>query len=110
MSGFLLTVAATMSCPHAGQATTSLGNPRVKIQGQPVATMADLSTVAGCVFAPGGAASPCVTVEWLVPAARVMAGAQPVLLQTSTALCANAAKAPQGAPILMADQTRVNGI
>lgn len=109
MPGFLLDVAAVMTCPHAGQVTISPGNPRVKTLGQPVATMADLGTVAGCTFTPS-APSPCVTVEWLVPAARVMAGGQPVLLQTSPALCANAAKAPQGAPILIADQTRVKGI
>lgn len=110
MPGFVLDVATQLTCSHAGQVTTAPGNPRVKILGQPVATQADVSTVAGCPFAPGGGASPCVTVEWLQPAARVTAGGQPVLLQTSPALCNNAANAPQGPPILIAGQTRVKGI
>lgn len=109
MSGFLLDTSTQMSCPHAARVTTQPGNPRVKVLGQPVATMADLSTIAGCPFVPGGVAMPCLTVEWLQPAARVRAGGQPVLLQTSPALCKNAQGAPQGSPILLGGQMRVQG-
>lgn len=109
MPGFLLDTGTQMTCPHAAQVTTAPGNPRVKVLGQPVATQADLSTVAGCPFAPGGGPSPCVAIEWLQPAARVKAGGQPVLIQTYPSLCKNPANAPQGPPILIAGQTRVQG-
>ena len=110
MPGFLLDVSTSLTCAHAAQVMTSPGNPRVKILGQLVATSADMSTVTGCPFAPGGAASPCISIDWLVPASRVKAGGQPVVLQTSPALCMSGANVPQGPPILVAGQTRVKGI
>lgn len=111
MPGFLIDVATRMTCPHVGQVTFSPGQPRVKVLGQPVTTVADASTIAGCPFTlPGPKPSPCVTIEWLQPAARVRAGGQLVLLQTDPAMCKSAEQAPQGAPLLTAGQTRVKGI
>ena len=111
MPGFTTDVATKMMCPHGAQVTTTPGNPRVKVLGQPIATMADTSMIAGCPFTlPGGKPSPCTTVEWLVPAARIKAGGQAVLLQTSTGLCMSPENAPQGPPTLIAGQTRVKGI
>lgn len=109
MPGFLFDVAARLTCPHAAQVTTSPDQPRVKVLGQPVATAADASTVAGCPFTVGPNPSPCVTVEWLQPATRVKAGGQPVLLQTSLALARNPQQVPQGSPVLVAGQSRVRG-
>jgi hypothetical protein len=91
--------------------TTAPGTPRVRVSQQPVATMVDTSTVAGCPFqvpVPGGTKpQPCVTVQWLAPAARVTAGGQPVLLQTSPGVCKSAEQIPQGPPTITVNQTRV---
>ena len=98
-------------CPHGASASTSPGSPRVKVAGQPVATMADLTTVSGCPFQiPVGAGTkpqPCVKVQWLVPAVRVRAGGSPVLLQNSTGLCLSAEQIPQGPPNVVFTQPRV---
>lgn len=109
MPGYLLDISTQVQCVHAGQGTTAPGNPRVKVLGQPVATMAEQTVVAGCTFTlPGPKPSPCVLVEWLQPATRIKAGGQPVLLQNGTALCKSAEQAPQGSPTVVG-QTRVRG-
>lgn len=110
MSGMLFHVGATAMCPHAGQMTVASSNTKVMVSGQPVATMSDTFTIAGCVFAPGGAAHPCVTTQWLTPATRVQVNGQPVILQTSSGLCKAADQAPQGAPLVVVTQVRVGGI
>lgn len=111
MPGFLFHFGNPAMCPHGGQVSTVPGNPRVKVAGQPVATMADQFPIAGCAFTlPSGTPHPCVTVRWLAPAARVLAGGQPVILQTSAGLCHAADQVPQGAPIVMPGQPRVRGI
>lgn len=110
MSAFFLHVGATVMCPHAGQVQTSPGNPRVKVSGQPVATMADMYMVSGCPNPPPNAGTgPCLQVKWLVPAVRVRVGGQPVILQNSTGLALNAMQAPQGAPQVVMTQVRVKG-
>jgi hypothetical protein len=108
MPGFLYHVGAQMMCPHGGQITTISSNVRVLVSSQPVATFADTSLVAGCAFAPVKP-QPCVRVQWLAPAVRVMVGGQPALLQTSPGLCLSAEQIPQGAPIPVAGQMRVRG-
>jgi hypothetical protein len=113
MPGFMLHVGATVLCTHAGTATAATSNPRVKVSGQPVVTLSDMHTVAGCPFqvpTPGGPKpQPCVTVRWLVPATRVRAGGQPVLLQDSVGLCQSAEQIPQGPPNVVVTQVRVRG-
>lgn len=110
MPGPIYHVGAMGMCPHAGQLTTAPGNPRVMVSGQPVATMADVSTIAGCPFqipVPGGTKpQPCVTVQWLTPATRVTANGTPVLLQTSTGICKSAEQIPQGPPTITTNQMR----
>ena len=111
MPGFLYHVGATAQCPHGGQVVAVPTSPRVFVSGQPVATMANVTTVTGCPFTvPPGKPQPCVLVRWLVPAARVFASGQPVLLQTSVGICQSADQIPQGPPIIAATQTRVSGI
>jgi hypothetical protein len=108
MPGPLMHVGATVTCAHGGPASIVSSNARVLVGGLPVATIADLTLVAGCAFNPG-APHPCVRVQWLVPAARVLVNGQPALLQTSTGLCLAADQAPQGAPLAVAVQPRVIG-
>lgn len=105
MPGYILHVGDTMMCPHGGQITTVPGSPRAMVSGMPVATMADSYLVAGCAFNVSGTPQPCIQVQWLVPATRVMAGGSPVIVQSSTGLCMGAA--PQGPPNVVAMQTRV---
>lgn len=110
MSGPLVHVAATVMCPHGGQVTAISSNTRVLVGGTPVVTMADQYVVAGCAFTlPGPKPSPCVTAQWLVPAARVQVNGQPVILQSSTGLCSSPEQAPQGPPTIVATQPRVIG-
>jgi len=103
MPGFVLHLGATVMCAHGGQAQPALPNPRVLVSGQPVTTQVPPYVVAGCPFVPHAGNGPCVTAQWLVAATRVLAGGQPVLTQSSVAICA-----PTGTPLsVMVIQTRV---
>lgn len=108
MPGFLLHVGASILCPHGGTTAIVSTNSRVLVNGQPVATMADVYMIAGCAFTvPVGKPQPCIKVQWLVPATRVLVNGQPPILQTSTGLCQSPEQIPQGPPIVVACQTRV---
>lgn len=109
MPGPLYHVGAPGICPHGGQATTISSNARVLVSGMPVATLSDTTLVAGCLFAPGGKPQPCVRVQWIVPAARVMVNGQPALLQTSVGICFSADQIPAGPPTILSTQPRVVG-
>lgn len=107
MPGPLYHVGAQGMCMHGGQASTISGNTRVLVSGQPVAVLSDTTTIAACPFTVPSKPQPCVTVRWLVPAARVLVNGQPALLQTSTGLCLSAEQIPQGAPTITVNQSRV---
>jgi hypothetical protein len=110
MPGFLLHVGASAICPHGGQVTIIPSSPRVLVSGQPVATLADTTLVAGCAFTvPPGKPQPCIKVQWIAGAVRVMVGGQPALLQTSPGLCQSAEQIPAGPPTVIAGQVRVKG-
>jgi hypothetical protein len=81
-------------------------NTRVLVGTLPVATVADQALVAGCPFSPGSP-RPCVRVQWLTPAVRVLVNGQPPLLQTSAGLGLAADQAPQGPPLPVSVQPRV---
>lgn len=111
MPGTLVHVGAGILCPHVGTSQVAPGNPRVLLSGQPAATVADLYPVIGCVFVlPGGKPQPCVTVQWLTPAARVWIGGVPAVLNTSAGLCKSAEQVPQGPAIVTYTQPRVVGM
>lgn len=110
MPGPLFHVGATAMCPHAGQVQVISTNTRVMVNGMPVATMGDTYLVAGCPFTvPPGKPQPCIKVQWLVPATRVLVNGQPAILQTSTGICQSAEQIPQGPPTVVATQPRVIG-
>ena len=78
MPGPLVNVGAIATCPHAGQVTIVSSNARVLASGTPLATMADQFLVAACVFTvPPGKPQPCVHVQWMTPAVRVLVNGQP---------------------------------
>ena len=109
MPGFLFHVGATAICPHGGQVTVIPMSPRVLLSGQPAATFGDVYLVAGCAFTVGPKPQPCVKVQWLVPATRVLISGQPAILQTSVGLAQSAEQIPQGPPVIVVTQTRVGG-
>ena len=107
MPGFVLHLGATVICSHGGQATPTAPFPRVLVSGQPVTTLPAPYVVAGCALPPPPAANgPCVTAQWVVGAVRVLAGGQPVLVQSSQAICV-----PTGTPLqILLTQTRVTAM
>lgn len=110
MPGFLMHVGATAICPHGGQVSVIPSNARVLVGGQPVATVADTYLVAGCPFTvPPAKPQPCIKVQWMVPATRVLVGGQPAILQDSTGLCLSPEQIPQGPPSVVLTQVRVRG-
>ena len=57
----------------------------------------------------GSTPHPCVRIQWLTPATRVMVMGQPAILQSSTGLGLAPDQAPQGPPTIVATQPRVIG-
>lgn len=106
MPGPLYHVGAVAICPHGGQITTVSSNVRVLVSGMPVATIADQSLVAGCAFTIPPP-QPCIRVQWIVPATRVLINGQPALMQTSVGLCLGPTQAPQGPATIITTQPRV---
>lgn len=107
MPGFLLHVGAQVLCSHTGQATPTTPNPRVLVSGQPTVLMTSPYVIAGCVLpTPPTANGPCVTAQWISGATRVTSNGQPLLVQSSQAICA-----PTGTPVMIVGtQTRVSAI
>lgn len=107
MPGFLVHVGAQVLCAHGGQAVPTVPNPRLTVSGQPTVLLSSPYVVAGCAFPPPPVANgPCVTAQWLVGTTRVMSAGQPLLVQSSQAICA-----PTGTPLMVVvTQTRVSAI
>jgi hypothetical protein len=105
MPGFLLHVGATVQCSHAGTAQPTIPNPRVLVSAQPTVMMTTPYLVAGCALT-GTPNPPCVTAQWVTGTTRIFSNGQPLLVQSSQAICA-----PTGTPLLiLVTQTRVSGI
>lgn len=106
MPGFLLHVGATVMCPHGGQATPTVPNPRVLVSGQPTVQLPNPYMVAGCPFNVSGSPVPCVTANWITGAMRVMSAGMPLLLFDSQSITI-----PNGTPLMIAmTQPRVKGM
>jgi hypothetical protein len=107
--GYILDAGATITCPHGGQVTVTPRSTKVHLGGKPPLLVDDTAVVAGCAFNVSGAPSPCLRVQWLLPATKVTAESSPVLLSSSVGLCLNAGGAPQGTALVSGFQTRVQG-
>src|SRR4051794_32725932 len=107
MPGFLVHVGAQVMCAHGGQAQPTAPNPRVLVSGQPTVTIVPPYVVAGCTLPPPPAANgPCVTATWITGSTRVLSNGQPLVVQSSSSICA-----PTGTPLIIAvTQTRVLAI
>lgn len=91
----VVTSATTVMCGHAGSATHVPSQMRVRIAGSPVAVASDQHVVAGCSLA---SSSPtfCTVLAWTVPAMRVRAGGQPVVLHNSMPMGVGPGMVPAG--------------
>lgn len=107
MPGFLVHVGAQVLCLHGGQAQPTVPNPRVTVSGQPTVFMTAPYVVAGCALPPPPAANgPCVIAQWLSGTTRVLSNGQPLLVQSSQAICT-----PTGTPLLIVmTQTRASAL
>jgi hypothetical protein len=107
MPGFLVHVGAVVLCAHGGQAQPTVPNPRVLVSGQPTVLMTTPYLVAGCALPPPTAANgPCVTGQWVSGTVRVTSNGQPLVVQSSQAICA-----PTGTPLLITvTQMRVSAM
>jgi hypothetical protein len=100
----LLHLGATVLCAHGGQATPTVPDPRVCVNGQPIVTLSTTYVVAGCSLVPPPI-PPCVSAQWVRGATRITAGGVPVLLMDGQAICT-----PTGTPLVpVVTQTRVLG-
>jgi hypothetical protein len=109
MPGPLFHVGAVGMCPHGGQITTVPGSPRVLVSGMPVATVADQYLVAGCAFTIPPP-QPCLLVQWLTTATRVLVNGAPPITMASSGLAISATGVPQGPPLIVSTQTRVSAL
>jgi hypothetical protein len=107
MPGQIVTVGATLQCPHGAKVSIVSENTRVLLGGQAATTVSDTYTIAGCTFMVGLKAQPCVRVQWLVPASRVVVNKKPVIVDASTGICLSADQIPAGPPRVVATQVRV---
>ena len=75
--------------------------------GQPTVLQTSPYVVAGCTFPPPTAGNgPCVSAQWISGTTRVLSNGQPLLVQSSQAICA-----PTGTPLIIAaTQTRVSAM
>jgi hypothetical protein len=105
----LLTTASTMMCPHGGTVTAVPGQSQTTAS-SPVLRMSDTCTIAGCAFVIGTVPSPCVTVQWVQGCAKVQAGGDFALNESSVGLCLAATQAPQGAVLIQNTQPLVEGL
>jgi hypothetical protein len=98
----ILHLGATVLCSHAGQATPLAPFPRVMVSAQPVVTLTSPYAIAACALT-GTPTPPCVTGQFVMGAARVLAGGAPVVTLVSQSVCV-----PTGTPMLpLMAQTRV---
>ncbi len=83
----VLTMAASIMCPHGGQCVPVPSNPTILVGGSPILTIADTFPIVGCVFNVLGVPTPCLLVQWTVPALTTSVHGVPVLVATSMGLC-----------------------
>lgn len=107
MPGPLLHLTAGITCTHVAPSLPITTNARVTVSGMPVLLATDQFPVVGCLFTvPGPKPSPCVTIRWTAPSARVKVMGTPVLTALSAGIGTSAEQAPQGPAIVSAVQPR----
>jgi hypothetical protein len=108
MPGDVLTVGATVQCPHGGRAVLMTSNTRVSGKDGPVLLESDVHLVLGCPFTVGPKYSPCVRIQWSAPATQTNANGVQPLVETSIGMCIGAEGGPQGIAIVASTQRQVS--
>ena len=106
MGSPLLTSSDLALCPHGGRVVAP-GHARVVASGVPVVTLLDAGLIAGCPSLAGDRPNPCVSVQWIGLAARVLIDGQPAVVQAGAGICIASDRAPAGPVSVVAGQTRV---
>src|SRR3954447_17689808 len=107
----ILTMGATIMCPHGGHAILATTNAKVILRGMPALTSSDIHTILGCPFVIVLKPSPCVRIQWLPSPSKLSGpGGVQLLTMASIGLCLSPEQAPQG-PALITNpgQTMVMG-
>lgn len=110
MSGFAITLDASLQCPHGGKVAIISANAST-MAGTAVATIADQFLITGCPFQLPGTPpipSPCVKVQWMVPDVKTTIKGNPTLSSTSVGMCLSAIQIPQGTVIVASTQQKVS--
>ena len=97
----ILTMAATVTCPHGGRAVFVPTNSTVILGGQPALTANDVTTVVGCPFVIVLKPSPCIRIQWLPTPSKLSGpGGAGLLTMASVGLCLSPEQAPQGPALI----------
>ncbi len=110
MAGTSVTIVDVLQCPHGGTVQIIPADPRVLVNGAPLATMAATFLISGCPFqlpATPPIPSPCLTVQWAAADQRTKVNGVPTVSRSSQGLCIGATGAPQGPVVIVSTQTRV---
>ena len=111
MAAPLVTVAASLACPHGGTVAIASSNATTSA-GTPLALATDTFVIAGCPFqipAPSGTVPhPCTTVQWIKTNLRATVNGVPTLSQDSQGLCLAADQVPQGPVAITQTQPRAS--
>ena len=104
-----LTTTASMMCPHGGQVQPVSSNTSVTADGAPILRSSDTFTIVGCPFIVALVPHPCVTVQWVQPAAQSTIS-DPTLTMARVGLCQAADQAVQGPVVIVSTQTVAGGL
>jgi hypothetical protein len=106
----LITTAATMMCPHGGTVQGTPSSTNTQAGGAPVLSASDTFVIAGCPFVLALVPHPCVSVQWVQPAARSTTSSNPTLTMASVGLCVAGDQAVQGTVLIASTQQTVSGL
>jgi hypothetical protein len=98
MPGPVLTMQASILCPHGGQVTPTGASNALLIDGAPVLTIATSGVVVGCpAVGQQNEPMPCTTVQFM-PDADLIVGGELVLTMSVNSVCM-----PHGQPAQIVD-------
>jgi hypothetical protein len=105
----LFHLGADAKCPHQIPILFVPGNSKVLVGMKPVATMADMFTIAGCPFTiPPSKPQPCVKAT-LTPSVKVLINGSPAILSVGITVCQSPEQIPNGPAVIQPSsvQTKV---
>lgn len=105
-----LTTASSMTCPHGGTVIATPSSAAARAGGAPILTAADTFSIVGCAFNVSGPPQPCLTVNWIQPAAQSTRSGAATLTTASIGLCMGPTQAPQGPVNIVSAQPQAKGL